>query len=514
MVCLAKDSFFEKKFLGEKLNILICLVDKKKNSLKSVPKIFSPETTKIIKLKIKEKNNFLELREFYSNYLGLKRIISVKTLNTYFSSNNFPAAFLRALSIYLKDDKIIKKLITKKIVNQRNQKIELPLSKKELLNPKLAYLTGLIFGDGYINQNQIKINDGHHNKEYLHYSKKSLDEAGNLFYEFFKKKPTYLIQRGNQFELMIVSKPICKFINFFLEMPFSPKKRLDIPKIYRKNKPCLKMFLRGLFDADGYIHHKHNYITFKSRDKKFTMRIKKALIKFGLEPSEIFFDNFNISGIRIYSRDIKKFKENISFSHPRKKEIIEKHINKGTKIKMFKRIAKNKTVTGFFDITLIKNLRVKGFGKKLKEIRKKRNLTQKEFSKILNLKRRNYARFETDELASPLKLYEKLFSKKTLLKELSKNKVSFGLGGTAFVQLELRIGKISNKLFEYMSPKKTKVSVIQRHPKGFAKNSKIEKQIEKIFNIKITKDNTSKIILSKTIVEYLKTFCIYKNQWD
>ncbi|HLD58823.1 MAG TPA: LAGLIDADG family homing endonuclease [archaeon] len=512
MVSIKNDSLLKQKFFGEKLNIALCLIGKNKN-IKSAPRVFSPKTKRRI-LKTDKQRGFIALRDFYQKYLCAKYRVRLETLKEWLSSNFFPVSFIRAVSLLSKEDNFFQKSVTNKVLIYNNKTISLPLTKKQLLNTELAYLCGVIFGDGYISKNLIKINDGHHKEENLQASKEFLEYVGGLFYKLFGKSPAPIRRRDHQFELLVVSRPISKFVTIFLEVPLSPKKRLRIPSIYKKNRECLRAFVRGLFDTDGHIHEKYNYLTFKSADADFTREVRKALIGFGLSPSEVVFDNLGISGIKIYSKDTMKFSKEIGFSHPRKQNILEHHIKRGTAKEAFLGFDNKSIFNKYFDITLIEHLRIKGFGEKLKKIRKKKRLTQQEFSQELNLSRKNYSRFETNELAAPLKLYEKVLKKKEILEEASKNNVKFGLRGHNFIKFKLKTNQIDKNIFEYLSPKKTMVTVIQRPPKKILTNKEIENKIEKTFGIKITPTRDQKIIQSQTLAKFLKTFCSYKNVWE
>ncbi|MFH1587403.1 MAG: LAGLIDADG family homing endonuclease [Candidatus Diapherotrites archaeon] len=275
----------------------------------------------------------------------------------------------------------------------------------------------------------------------------------------------------------------------------------------------MKLFLRGLFDTDGFIHKDYKYISFKSADNIFINEVRKEIIKLGLQPSETIVDNSGVAELRIYSKDVKKFSNEIGFSHPRKKKILKNHVEKGTKIKVFSGFRDHVFSKNYLDLTLIKGLRIKGLGKRLREMRMEKNLTQKEFAKELKIFRRNYSRFERDQLAAPIEIYVKLMEKQKLLEELSANNVKFGTKGFTFVKLKLKLSQRDKKLFEYLLPNKHSVAIVQRHPKYLRKFEGIDNLVKKEFGVEIHNCSGQKIIQSSTLATYLKTFCKYQNQW-
>lgn len=130
------------------------------------------------------------------------------------------------------------------------------------LDADLAYLCGILVGDGY-----IKIRK--HKKEYV------INCGGNPqneieFYEnvvapLFKKlfnvevKPKLL---GKTYGVIIYSKNLVNFLLSDIGLKESPKNDLTIPKIFYNHKDLLFNFIRGVADTD---------FSFKLRDGRYPL---------------------------------------------------------------------------------------------------------------------------------------------------------------------------------------------------------------------------------------------------
>ncbi|MFH1586378.1 MAG: hypothetical protein ABID38_00815 [Candidatus Diapherotrites archaeon] len=202
MIKLENDKFYNSKFIGNQLNIAACTTNKNP-TLRSSFKMVSLLAARIISEQC-NKNDYLEFRNFYKNYLNANFLLKSVKLKQYIKSQTFPITLLRALTLYLKDSNVTEELFTNCVVNYKGQVIRFPLDKNNLLDPKLAYLAGVIYGDGYLNEEQVRIYDGHYKKELLHFSKQFIDYVGNIFQEIFISTPINIKQRGNMFELIIV----------------------------------------------------------------------------------------------------------------------------------------------------------------------------------------------------------------------------------------------------------------------------------------------------------------------
>ena len=138
------------------------------------------------------------------------------------------------------------------------KKIKLPKS----IDKKLAYLLGVIMGDGHLaNPNksydkktsynsELRITDGY---------KETFVALSGIFEELFDYKPKIYseLSKVNRlfYRFVIKSKPLHRFIMNICEVPTGAKfDKVDIPQIIRNCQLDIqKSFISGFFDADGCI---------------------------------------------------------------------------------------------------------------------------------------------------------------------------------------------------------------------------------------------------------------------
>jgi len=169
-------------------------------------------------------------------------------------------------------------------------KIKLP----NKLNPKLAYLTGYLYGDGGFKDIKRSYEK---NKRFEHKIivgdefKIQIEIIKDLFKELFNLNTKIRNERIKKGEKMYYINPTCKIVyRFFVkifEFPEGPKKEIQIPKIIKNDSSQLKKwFLRGFIDADGdtrateyYLNKKMPSPRIKIRlaDKEFVKQLKENI---------------------------------------------------------------------------------------------------------------------------------------------------------------------------------------------------------------------------------------------
>lgn len=166
----------------------------------------------------------------------------------------------------------------------------------------MAYVLGLWFADGYINERRNDFNLSQHNKDaYL---------LRNILKEMDADYP--LIKNGNNFDFHISSKTIVKDI---IRLGGKQRKSLDVKFPYVPKK-YLPDFIRGLWDGDGSVNkHGAGYrSSYTSGSKKFAYGFLKILRE-------------NISGFRSSIYKVTRKKGTIqSNNKPREKDQISYYL--------------------------------------------------------------------------------------------------------------------------------------------------------------------------------------------
>jgi transcriptional regulator with XRE-family HTH domain len=527
MITYISDPLLKRKrlYINNKLNLYSALVKaedfKTPARLMSLPFCYNSNFKEFLnKLKEKyKKDDFLYLRLLHERYAKNKAFSKLSSFKRWYETDTFPLSFIRAVSLCFRDNKIMSEFLDSEITNSHHKNmIRFPSNKKELLNQDLIYLCGCITGDGYVRKDTlIKIVDGHSREVELKYSKLFMEKISKKVNEIFNYNIKSIRRKGNLYEIHIVSKWIVRFLRFFFEIPYSPKKEIEWPKIVAGHE---KFYLRGLFDTDGGIHKDSKFIIFKSASKEFIDNIRSCVLGLGLTPGELKTDNFGSYYFPIYAHDMKRFSNNIGFSHPRKRQYLLDHLKKGASDKTFFDTNRMSTYNNYFDLALVHDLRVLDLGNMIKQLRINRNLTQNEFAKELGVKRRNFARYENNVLAVPIKTLIRIFSFKDKLYGLiSETNPRFGLGGRNFVKFPINLDKIDTEIYMHLSPVKDNV-IIRKRYKGYVMKEKdvqeIKNKVEKYFGIKscVRKGKSDDIIiLSKTLSILLETFFVYSTPW-
>ncbi|MGC9777927.1 MAG: hypothetical protein HZR80_01635 [Candidatus Heimdallarchaeota archaeon] len=123
----------------------------------------------------------------------------------------------------------------------RGEVFQLPL----YLTEDLAYLTGVIMGDGYLANYFINIIDS--SKDHIKNLTKLLEELFHSRTEFFAQ------QNANAWNVNLLGKWLVRFFNFLSGQPINARKypHLCEPKVFCNADLFRTAFWRGLMDADG-----------------------------------------------------------------------------------------------------------------------------------------------------------------------------------------------------------------------------------------------------------------------
>ncbi|MEK6947215.1 MAG: LAGLIDADG family homing endonuclease, partial [Nanoarchaeota archaeon] len=207
--------------------------------------------------------------------------------------------------------------------NHQNTNIRLPLT----LNVDFAQFLGYLIGDGCLETDRITFFE-QDKQVSSHYQKK--------FDSFFGMISSYRFRQSkNYHQLRFTSRPLVRLIlNEFPEI----KKALDtiIPeKIQKSPNQVVSSFLRGLFDAEGYVSSR---LAIGMNNKKLIQQMQMLLLRFEILSSIIDYDNSRnkYSKNHRYTLEIndklslKQFQKFIGFSSAKKSVKLEKLIENKT----------------------------------------------------------------------------------------------------------------------------------------------------------------------------------------
>ncbi len=217
----------------------------------------------------------------------------------------------------------------------------------EKVTPELAYLSGVLMGDGSMGYRENKYEywlkcAGNPKDEKEYYDKILCPLFKKVFGfcsdpKFHDKKTTY----GFSF----VSKTIVRYLTEELNHPLGKKyDLLKIPYQLKKDKNLLINFLKGVFDTDGCISFKkgsksyphYPVISVSSKSKNFTKEIAELLKSSGFKLFEIYDyikkDNRVRAGYTVINsveisgkKNLSKWNKLIGFSSPKHLDKIKKY---------------------------------------------------------------------------------------------------------------------------------------------------------------------------------------------
>lgn len=160
---------------------------------------------------------------------------------------------LKAIRLLVEmDDKLVKRIeFCNLIFGERRSKHKIIIPS---FNNDLAYLMGLISGDGNIQHYFIRIVDGQ--RENLEYVEALIKNQFNI--------PTRLRKESdNKWYLEINSKIICEFFDKVLEIPIGNKEKVAVPSLIKESNDEIKFaYIKGWIDAESSVEK-----WFKSKEK-------------------------------------------------------------------------------------------------------------------------------------------------------------------------------------------------------------------------------------------------------
>jgi flagellar protein FlaI len=235
----------------------------------------------------------------------------------------------RLLELAGKDGAKMMKSIEQKEATISCRKSSTKIMPPKEITPDLAYIIGIILGDGHLSNNKCNIEGNWSTSVFFD------NQAHSVIYQkMFKKAfgvlPKNRLQKPNCFESRVNSKTIHWILRSFFEMTNGKKaNKIHAPKIIQNSGTAIKSaFLQGLFDSDGTITKKGD-IKFATTSQQMAYEMQKMLYGFGLESSVnkwIKHEKYlPLYVVRIKGKSYQKyFAKLIGFKHPLKKLLLSK----------------------------------------------------------------------------------------------------------------------------------------------------------------------------------------------
>jgi intein-encoded DNA endonuclease-like protein len=189
-------------------------------------------------------------------------------------------------------------------------------SKAKNLAADLAYILGVIKGDGCVSVAQRRVILSATDKDFVSEFKRALEnwsEFSARFYSRDIKKPVYIKNRKTQWVSYIDSKDAAEFLADF-----------DVHKIQTSSAEIKCAFLKGLFDSEGSVSK--DSVIFYNSNFRIIELVYNLLTDLGIEPKINHYKAKSLSGkeisysrVCIYKKDsLRKFANLVGFSIVRK----------------------------------------------------------------------------------------------------------------------------------------------------------------------------------------------------
>lgn len=296
----------------------------------------------------------------------------------------------------------------------RGEDFQLPL----YLTEELAYLVGVIMGDGHLANYFINIIDS---------SKEHIENLSQLLSNLFNSKIEFFVQsNANAWNVNILGKWIVRFFNFLSGQPINARKypSLREPLIFQSNDLFRRAFWRGLMDADGSFKSTIGFGTASKRLRTdFAKFLKQYQINYRFYEQEVFGGitySLNVAG---HSR--KQFASLIGSNHPQKQQelnlLLQKKIyrfspristlrKKGFWARQVVNFKEEKLKQGYFNFTLLDTLSISQLGVFLRSLRKQNNHTQLELASIIETSRESLSKYERNFTSIPISILHRILS--------------------------------------------------------------------------------------------------------
>ncbi len=364
----------------------------------------------------------------------------------------------------------------------RGEKFKMPTT----LTNELAYLAGMVNGDGNLQKYTLRIVD---------YSIKNIKQLQTMFQVYFDQTGNILYKTPNSPEVVITNLWVVRFFSFLTSQPIGTKKydSLREPLIFTQN-PFRSYYWSGVMDADG--SYKNNQVNFVSASKEFAQDFLHFLnsnnIKATYTERE---DKTNVVYIPSLYKD--KLKQLLICLHPVKSEEFAMLTHSQTQmIAFFNGFRKSALIDGYFDFRLIDNLSVTGLGQSLRNFRG--NLSRRAFVGNLTLNEKTLQAIEDGKMSINIShLYEILETNGLLLMPyLSQEKsIRYHIRASKRVKLDTQPNEQLASLLQPLTFHKHRVTIPKTH-------LQLKQEIENHFGIDLQIDK----ITSKVLLKFIKTF--------
>ena len=489
-----KDVFYNDEQILNLYPILVRKIDfVKKNSSDRILSRFpylvlTQEEKEQIQKKILLISEFTQ--DYFYNSINNSTLTWRKRFNNYLERGAIPYPLFRCACEILQKPLVRTKAVALSFESARGKRYSIPTK----ISKCLAYLCGVINGDGHLHQHWLRVVD--ETKEHI--------EFISELYERLFDDPGELFQTGNAWNAELRSSSAVRLFNFLTSQTIQGAKydSLQEPMLLKRlGEPYRSLYWRGAMDADGSFK---GGISFTSASRTYVQDFQNYL-------SSIGFKNTHYSktkdGNYLYIPAYFKVAYTIQIGslNPKKSKDLQKFLHrKHTKAKYLGINPDALLPSGYFNFLLLNSLYLKGVKDYLLKYRGKR--TYVEMEREFNLANGTYSDFEKGKTALSFNFFTLLVMKTSTAKDFvydilneKQDEIRYYIASSTPVKLPIQSSDELQMLLPYLEPKSSYVAVLTQE-------SQLKKHIEQLFDIKIKNQR----INSRVVVQFLRTYCKYQ----
>lgn len=337
-----------------------------------------------------------------SNYNRSIRVWQKKIINYLEEQQRLPFPLFRLTNDFeshFSDKQLIR------FQSARGEDFQLPL----FLTENLAYLVGVVMGDGHLANYFVNIIDS--SKEHIENLTRLLEELFNSKTEFFEQS------NAKAWNVNILGKWIVRFFNFLSGQLINARKypSLREPLIVHNNELFRSSFWSGLMDADGSYKR---VIGFASASKRLRLDFATFLTQHQIDYR---FYEQEVCGGLTYSLNVagesrKQFAKLINSNHPEKLQELQSLLSRkvyrfSPRIHTVRKIGtwqgqvigfkQGKLASGYFDFSKVP-INIVNIGGYIRKLRLSNEQTQAELAGKLNIAQGMLSKYESNTISIPI----------------------------------------------------------------------------------------------------------------
>jgi len=458
------------------------------------------------------KNKILLIAEFARDYFYKSTNSGImewkRRIDTYLKRGAMPYPLYRCASAILNLPMTNPQIEELFFESARGKKYSIPTK----LTNALAYLCGVVNGDGHLHRHWVKITD--ETKEFMQLLSKLYEQKFN--------DPGEIFLTGNAWNVELRSSSFSRIINFLTDHTIEGAKydSLREPLLFKQlGAPFRNIYWRGAMDADGSFKKQ---IAFTSASERYLLDFKQYLISNNFEVKIPQNPNGQVM-LYIYARDKLRFTKLIGSLNPKKSDDLLDYLQGKRKHTKFVGLKKDSlTKEGYFNFNLLDTLFIVGLGDFLRDYRAAKNYTlmDKQFEMTLG----SYSNMERNNRGLPYSML------KTIINDLDKDDsdiyelltnhkatVKYQVAGSKSMKLPLKPCKKLDEVLPYIEPRINYVLLSKI-------NEENKRIFEEIFDLHISDNHVNSRLLLHFLVTFynfeedtptltVKEFYNYKKKW-